>query len=52
MFQGDTEFFGTSNFTFNGFDKNVERSQTENIKYFKGIKDLHLFTRNIQYSEY
>jgi len=48
MFQGDTEFFGTSNFTFNGFDKNVERcnlsigsSQTENIKYNKGIKDLH-----------
>jgi len=24
MFQGDTAFFGTSNFTFSGFNNNIE----------------------------
>jgi len=58
MFQGDTAFFGTSNFTFNGFDKNVERcslsigsSQTENIEYFQRIK-TNVFTRNVNYSDF
>ena len=58
MFQGDTEFFGTSNFTFNGFDRNVERcslsiglSSQKNIEYFERIK-RHKFTRNVNYSDF
>jgi len=58
LFQGDTEFFGTSNLTFSGFDRNVERSnfstdssQKENIEHFRSLK-THIFTRNVNYTEY